>query len=170
MNNGHLRDDHIQEILDDMMLGPARPLPAHLNACAACREKFEQYSRLYARLAADPGFMLPPTFADAVLQRIPVPRPLLWARPTVWIPLTPVVFTLAIAGLSVFVDLKPLSGQITRLATELATAFQPLAGQFQHLLAKLNGNAHLFMLGGLGLLGAALFDRLLQRQALHRSR
>ena len=80
------------------------------------------------------------------------------------------VFALALAGLFVFVDLKPLSGQIIRLATALAAAFRPLAGQFQQLIAKLNGYVQLFMLGGLGLLGAAFFDRLLQRQALHRSR
>ena len=75
MNNGHLRDDQIQEILDKMVLEPDRPLPAHVHACATCREKFEQYRRLYAGLAADPGFILPPSFADTLLQRIPALRP-----------------------------------------------------------------------------------------------
>ena len=64
MNNGHLTDDQIQEILDARVLHSGPILPLHLGTCARCRERLESFRRLYAGLAADPGFVLPPSFAD----------------------------------------------------------------------------------------------------------
>ncbi len=170
MNSQHLRDDQIQEILDDMVLGAVQPLPEHVKACASCRKRFEQYRQLYTGLATDPGFVLPPAFADSVLLRIPSPHPAFWTRPSVWIPMAAGALMLVLAGLPMFVNMKPLTVQISRHAAAMAVAFQPLLSQFQQLFAKLNGYAHVFILGGLGLLSAAFFDRILQRQAWRRSR
>ena len=169
MSNGHLPDDQIQEILDTMMHEPELPLPSHLKACPSCRSRFEQFGALYAGLAADPGFRLPPAFADSLLQRIPSARPAFWARPLVRIPLAVCAFSLVLAAVFIFVDMKPLAGQLVRVAAATAAAFRPLPQQFQQLLAKINGYANAFILGGLGLLSAAFFERLLQRQALHRN-
>jgi hypothetical protein len=169
MNNGHFSDDQIQEILDDMMHGANRPLSALGHDCANCRDRFEQYRQLYAGLAVDPGFSLPPGFADSVLQRMGASRPVFWARPVVWIPLAVGAFMLILAAMFIWIDLRPLGGQFLRLAADTAAAFRPLRSQFQQVLARLNGSADLFILGGLGLLGAAALDRILGRQALRRS-
>ena len=145
-------------------------MPRIWQTCAYCRERFEQYRQLYAGLAADPGFVLPPAFADSMLKKIPVSRPVFWTRPAVRISLAVSAFALVLAGLFIFVDMKPLTDDTIRIFNAMAAAFRPLPAQFQQLLAKLNGNAGLFILGGLGLLSAAFFDHILQRQTLRRSR
>jgi hypothetical protein len=170
MSNGHLPDDQIQEILDNLKFGQNQTMPPHLHACPSCRVRFEQFRTLYAGLAADPGFNLPPAFADSLLQRIPAARPAFWSRPAVRISLAVSAGALVLAGVFIMVDIKPLAGQLLRMAAATAAAFRPLPAQFQQLFAKLNNNAGLFILGGLGLLSAAFFDQLLQRQALHRNR
>ncbi|HSQ34378.1 MAG TPA: hypothetical protein VLQ89_00150 [Candidatus Binatia bacterium] len=169
MKEEHFSDDRIQEILDDMAHGPGRPLPAHLAACPSCRERFAQYRNLYAGLVADPGFTLPPAFAEAVLRRLPAERPVFWARPAVRISLAAGLIALATAGIALWVNLSPLVDQVARLAASMVGSFRPLPAQFRQLLAQWNGVADWLVLGGLGLLGAAFFDRILQRQALRRS-
>jgi len=170
MTNGHLRDDQIQEILDHSALQPGQPLPAHVGGCPFCSERFEQYRRLYAGLAVDPGFVLPPAFADSVLKKIPLPRPVFWRRPAVLIPLAAGVSALVLAGLAVWVNMTPFVAATARILNSFAAAFRPLAAQLQQLLAGLNADTGLIILGGLGLLGAAVFDHILQRQVLRRSR
>jgi hypothetical protein len=170
MTTGHLNDGQIQEILDNMVLQAGRSLPRHFETCASCRERLEQYRQLYTGLAADPGFVLPPAFADSLLKKIPGPRPVFWARPAIRVSLAIGAFALVLGGLFVFVNMKPLTDDVIRIFTTMAAAFRPLPAQFQQLLAKLNGNARLFVLGGLGLLGAAFFDHILKRQILRHSR
>ncbi|MBN2398846.1 MAG: hypothetical protein JXI33_00735 [Candidatus Aminicenantes bacterium] len=169
MNSQHLHDDQIQEILDNMVLEAGQFLPEHVKDCASCRERFEQYQKIYTGLAADPGFVLPPAFADSVLLKIPSPRPAFWARPAVWIPGAAGVLTLVLAALLMFINMKPLAVQFGRYAAAIAVAFQPLLSQFRHWFAMLNGYPHVFILGGLGLLSAFFFDRILQRQAWRRT-
>jgi hypothetical protein len=141
-----------------------------LQFCASCRERFEQYRQLYAGLAADPGFVLPPAFADSIIKKLPVSRPVFGARPTVRVFLAVSAFALVLFGLFIFVDMKPLADNVIHIFNTMAAAFRPLPAQFQQLLVKLNGNARLFILGGLGLLSAAFFDYILQRQILRHSR
>ena len=169
MTNKHLNDGQIQEILDNMAFQPGQSLAPHLQTCASCWQRFEQYQQLYAGLAADPGFALPPTFADSIIKKLPFPRQVFWMRPLVWIPLAASACALVSAGLFIFVDMRPLTDAVIPIFNTLAAAFRPLPTQFQQLLAKLNGNAKLFILGGLGLLSAAFFDHILQRQILHRN-
>jgi hypothetical protein len=170
MTNGHLNDGQIQEILDNVTFQPGQSLAPHLETCASCRERLEQYQQLYAGLAVDPGFALPPTFADSIIKKLPVSRPVFWERPAVRISLAVSAFALVLAGLLVFVDMKPLTGDVIRIFNTMAAAFRPLSTQFQQLFAKLNNNSRLFMLGGLGLLSAAFFDHILKQQILRRSR
>lgn len=170
MNNEHLTDNQIQEILDARMIQSGPILPMHLGTCASCQKRLESFRQLYSGLAADPGFVLPPTFADSVLDKIPASRPFFLSRPAVWIPLTVSACSLVLAGLTIVVNMKPLTDAIVRVFNAMAAAFRPLSTQFQQLFAMLNGNAKLFVLGGLGLLGAAFFDYLLKQQTLHRSR
>jgi len=168
MKNGHLSDDQIQELLDARTGRSATILPIHLGVCANCRERLENFRQLYAGLAADPGFMLPETFADSVLNKLPASRPPFWMRPALCIALAVSIFILVLTGLFIFVDMKPLADGSIRIAGSSAAAFRPLLAQFRQLLAGSNGYSGWFMLGGLGLLSAALIDRLLQRHTLHR--
>ena len=73
MSDEHLTDERIQEILDAQAPGDVLFLPWHAKTCRPCRERFREYQRLYAGLAVDPGFALPPGFADSVLARNPRP-------------------------------------------------------------------------------------------------
>ncbi|MCX6558150.1 MAG: hypothetical protein NTW95_12105 [Candidatus Aminicenantes bacterium] len=170
MTNEHLRDEQIQEILDHMVLQPGQILPPHLRACPSCRERFAQYRRLYAGLAVDPGFALPPAFADSVLKKFPSSRPVFWQRPAMRIFLAASASALVLTGLVLFVPMKPLAAATARIFNSFAAAFRPLPAQFRQLLASLNADAGLFILGGLGLLGAAVFDHILQQRVLRRSR
>jgi len=168
MTNKHLNDEQIQESLDSMVFGPEQSLALHLETCAPCRERLEQYRQLYAGLAADPGFALPPTFADSIIKKLPVSRPVFWARPKIRIFLAISACALVLAGILIFVDMKPLTDAPIGIFKALILAFRPLAAQFQQLLGKAGNNARLFILCGLGLLSAAFFDHILQRQTLRR--
>jgi hypothetical protein len=170
MTNAHLSDDRIQEILDELASRPGRPFPAHVLACPFCRERVDQYQRLYAGLAADPGFALPPAFADALLNGIPPRQPAVWHRPAARIALVAGASTLVLAGLSLFVDLKPLAAAAARIGNSFAAAFRLLSAPIQQLQAGLHSSFGLLILGGLGLLVAAVFDQILQHQVLRRSR
>ena len=169
MKNGHLLDGQIQEILDNMASNPGQSLAPHLQTCAFCRERFEQYRQLYAGLAVDPGFTLPPAFADSIIKKLPVSHPVFLARPAVWISLAASASVLVLVGLFMFINMKPLTDGTIGIFNTLATAFHPLPAQFRQLFAKLNDHAGLFILGGLGLLSAAFFDHILQRQILRRN-
>jgi hypothetical protein len=168
MNHEHLTDKQIQEMLDARIYHSGPILPMHLGTCASCQKRLESFRRLYAGLAADPGFALPPAFADSVLAKIPVSRPLFWQRPVGKIFLTASVCAAAMTGLLIFIDMRPLASGTLQVLTTLKTAFLPLGSQVQRLLVRLDSSAKPFILGGLGLSIAALVDRLLQRQALRR--
>jgi hypothetical protein len=170
MDNGHLTDDQIQEILDARVLHSGPVVPLHLGTCARCRGRLESFRRLYAGLDADPGFVLPAAFADDVLAKIPAPPPLLWQRPAVKIALASSAGAALLAGLLIFVDMRPLANGALQVLAALKRSLLPLAGQGRQLLAWLGGNARPFLVGGLGLLGASLADHLLRRQLLHRPR
>jgi len=168
MSSEHLSEDQIQEILDARTLNSGPILPMHLGTCLSCQKRLESFQRLYSGLAADPGFLLPPAFADSIIKKLPASRPVFWARPAVRISLTISACSLVLAGLFIFVDMKPMTGNIIRIFNAITAAFRPLPAQFQQLLAKFDGHAGLFLLGGLGLLSAAFFDHILKRQILRR--
>jgi hypothetical protein len=165
MTKGHLLDSQIQEILDRMIFEPGRSLPAHLGTCPSCRARLGQYRELYHGLAADPGFDLPPAFADSLLDKIPASRPFFRPRPAVGIPLAAFALGLAATGLFIFVDMNPLTRPAIRIFTAMAAAFRPLPAQFLQIFSKFDGHAGLFILGGLGLLGAALIERMMRLPA-----
>jgi len=169
MNNGHLTDEQIQEILDARMFHSGPILPMHLGTCASCQKRLESFRQLYACLAADPGFALPPAFADSVLDKIPASRPLFWERPAVKTILTISACAAAMTGLLIFVNMRPLANGALQVFATLKTAFLSLSGQMKQLFVWLGGNAKPFILGGLGLSSAALIERMLLRQTLRRS-
>lgn len=170
MDNGHLTDEQIQEILDAQALAGAAFPPWHLKTCASCQERFHAFQRLYEGLALDPGFALPPDFAESVLERIPIRRPAFFKSPILPVALACGAGALLLAGLWVFVDMKPLANGSLRTLNSLRLVFRPLAGHFSDLLSWFSGSARLFIYGGLALLSASLVDRILRRQPLQRHR
>ena len=170
MSNEHLSDEQIQEILDTQAFGDAPFLPWHLKICRHCQDRYRSFQRLYEGLAVDPGFILPPHFADSVLERIPVPRPAFYKSRLFPIALACGVGALILSGLLIFVNLKPLADGSLRIVDSLLLAFRPLVGPFRELFSWFSGSAKLFVYGGLGLLGASLLDHFLRRQLLHRPR
>jgi len=169
MNNGHLNNEQLQEILDARMLHSGPILPLHLGTCTRCQERLESFRQLYAGLAADPGFALPASFADSVLAKIPASQPLFWQRPAAKIILAASACAAMLAGLLIFVDMRPLANSALQVLATLKTAFLPLGGQAKQLLLWLGGSAKLFLLGGLGLLSALVIDRILLRQTVRHS-
>jgi hypothetical protein len=167
MNNGHLTDEQIQEILDARMLHSGLILPLHLGTCTRCQKRLESFRQLYACLAAEPVFVLPSSFADSVLAKIPAVRPPLWRRPAVKITLTAGAGVAMLTGLLIFVDMRPLANGSLQVLTTLKAAFLPLGGQMNQLLTRLlGGSAMPFLLGGLGLFTAFIIDRILLRQTM----
>jgi hypothetical protein len=166
MDNGHLTDEQIQEILDAQAPAQGTFLPWHLKACRRCRDRYLSFQRLYEGLASAPGFTLPPDFADSVLDRIPPPRAEFFKSPVFRIGLACGGGALILIGVLIFVNLKPLAEGSLRMFL----VFRPLAAQFGELISRFSDSAKLFVYGGLGLLGASLVDQLLRRQPLHRPR
>jgi hypothetical protein len=167
MDNEHMSDERIQEILDARALSQAVFLPWHLKTCRRCQERYRHFQRLYENLAVDPGFTLPPGFADSVLERIPAHRPALFQNRLVPVALACGAGALMVAGLALFVDLKPLASGSLRIADSLLSAFRPLARPFREFFSWLSGSAKLFVYAGLGLLAASLVDQFLRRQLQH---
>ncbi len=102
MSNEHLTDEQIQNILDSRMLKAGSILPLHLGTCASCQKRLDSFRQLYAGLAADPGFALPPAFADSVLDKISASRPVFWERPAAKIAMAIGTAAVILAGLAHF--------------------------------------------------------------------
>ncbi len=166
MNHEHLTDDQLQEILDARLLHAGSILPLHLGTCVACRKRLESFERLYAGLEADPGFVLPPSFADTVLDKLPGQRPLVWRRPAVRIALVAAAAVVLLSALLFLVDMKPLVGGAERVYGSFKAAFLAMDSQMKQLLAWLGVSAKPMLLGGLGLVIASVVERLLQQQKL----
>jgi hypothetical protein len=170
MDNGHLTDEQIQEILDAQAFAHAAFPPWHVKTCRSCAERYRGFQRLYEGLNLDPGFALPADFADSVLDRIPAPRPAFFKSPLFPVALACGAGALTLSVLLILVDMKPLAAGSLRIFNSLLLAFRPLAAPLRELSAWLGGGAKLFLYGGLGLLGASMFDHFLRRQLLHRPR
>ncbi len=170
MSNEHLSDEQIQEILDTQAFGGAPFLPWHLKVCRHCQDRYSSFQQLYEGLAVDPGFTLPPHFADSVLDKIPAHRPAFHKSRLFPVTLAWGAATLILSGLLIFVNLKPLADGSLHIYDSLLLAFQPLVVQFRELFSWFGGSAKLFIYGGLGLLSASLVDQVLRRKLLQRPR
>ncbi|MBU4268070.1 MAG: hypothetical protein KJ808_04390 [Acidobacteria bacterium] len=148
------------------MLQAGSILPLHLGTCASCQKRLDSFRQLYAGLAADPGFALPPAFADSVLDKISASRPVFWERPAAKIAMAIGAAAVILASLLIFMDMKPLANGTLQVFDTLKTAFLPLGDQMKQLFFWVGGNAKPFVLGGLGLFIASLVDRFLIHQVM----
>jgi hypothetical protein len=166
MKNEHLSDEQLQEILDARMTQSRPILPLHLGTCANCQKRLDSFRHLYAGLSIDPGFALPANFADSVLDKIPASRTPFWERPAAKIAAALGAAAVILAGLFIFVNMRPLADGGLQTFNTIKTAFLPLGEQMKQVLSWMGGNAKPFLLGGLGLIAASLLDRLLRHQFL----
>jgi hypothetical protein len=162
MNGEHVSDERIQEMLDARPgVGDALRDP-HLGLCPPCRERLASYARLYARLEADPGAGLAPGFADSVLERLPLPSR--FTTPVTPLHVAGAALALAFWVLALLLDWRPLLQSWGTAVGALAGLFRALGGSLGRLAAMLSGDAAPFAIGGIGLLGASLLDRVLRRR------
>jgi hypothetical protein len=106
----HPNEHEIQEYLDGTAPCGQAGIKKHLEACSRCSALVGQYRTLYRTLADDSGFTAPPALSAKVLARLaarkeqaPVPvfqDVLLFIGAGI----------LAVAGLLLFVDLRPFFG------------------------------------------------------------
>ncbi|MBN2346751.1 MAG: hypothetical protein JXO51_10220 [Candidatus Aminicenantes bacterium] len=164
MNNEHLSDEQIMEILDDRSRSGIPFLPWHLRTCCRCAERYRAFQRLYEGLAADPGFDLPPAFVDALLDRIPEIHSAPTRKRSLGLALGGGAGALAVLGLMALADWRPTAAATLEVLRTLGRILGPLPDRILDFLAHLNGGAEPFLLGGAALLGAALLDRLLRRR------
>ena len=164
MNDEHLTDEGIQEILDAQVPGDAIFLPWHAKTCRRCRERFREYQRLYGGLAVDPGFALPPGFVDSVLAKIPAPRASLFRDPVIGIG---GAGSAALLLLALLIGWQPLAAGAVWTWDALHHVFAPLAARFLGLFSGLGTAARPLFPGICGLLGAILVERLLRRRLRH---
>jgi len=161
MSDEHVTDERIQEILDAQAPGDAIFLPWHAKTCRPCRERFREYQRLYAGLAVDPGYVLPPGFADSVLAKIPAPRASLFRDPVIWISGTGAA---ALLLLALVIGWRPLAAGAVWTWDSLHQVFAPLTARFLGLFSGLGTAARPLFPGISGLLGAILVERFLRRR------
>jgi hypothetical protein len=167
MNDGHVSDDRIQELLDARRTGASPFIPWHLKTCPRCRRRWEEYQQIYAGLDADPGFALPPAFAESVLYRIPARRSA-WARPAVRLALWSAAAAAVLAAPALMTDMRPLLSGTANAFDSLLAAFRPLGGGVARLLSGAEAFSKLFLFGAVGFSSAAIVERFLQRQTLGR--
>jgi hypothetical protein len=166
MNREHLTDEQIQEILDARLHHAAPVLPLHLGTCERCQKRLESFRKLYADLAADPGFALPPAFADSVLGKLPASRPFFWQRPPARIAMAIAASAVVMTGLLLLMNMRPLANGALQTVAALKSAFLPLGTRLSQVFSSLGTNARPFLIGGLGIFSASMLERLLRRQFL----
>jgi hypothetical protein len=163
MSEEHLTDERVQEILDAQAPGDVLFLPWHAKTCRPCRERFREYQRLYSRLAVDPGFALPPGFADSVLARIPDPRVSLFRDPAICIGGAGVA---ALLLLALFIAWQPLAAGAVWTWNASQQLFAPLTTRLLGHFSGLAAAARPLLPGICGLLAAMLVERFLRRRLM----
>jgi hypothetical protein len=162
MNGEHISDERIQEMLDARRGDSEARRDRHLALCPLCRERLDSYARLYDRLEADPGAGPAPGFADSVLGRLSRPgRAMATVTP---LHVAGAALALAFWLLALLLDWRPLLEAWGTTGEELAGIFRVMGGFFGRLTSMLSGAAAPFVVGGIGLLGTSLLDRVLRRR------
>lgn len=166
----HLTDDEIQDYLDGNLSRQGRIfLEAHLETCELCQATLKQYQSLYVGLRQDKGFDLPRTFAKSVVAKLPLAQKTEsgFNYSDILLGILAILIT-AFASLY-YMDLGSLGERLTHipLPHEIGSwLFE--AGK--NLVAALNGNLSLLIVGILVLLVTGALDRILFQPLLRHRR
>jgi len=113
----HVTDEEIQGFLDGSASRP-EAIRTHSGSCPVCAKKINEYRRLFASLADDRGFDLPPGFAAATAARIARAKR---AAPRAWV-VNAVLVGAVIAGCmlvaSIFIDFSPVWDGLKQILAE----------------------------------------------------
>ncbi len=71
--NEHLKETEIQQLVE-ASLDFSKSLMTHLNSCAACKLRFNEYKAFFESLKEMPTPVIPDLFADNVVQAVKVKR------------------------------------------------------------------------------------------------
>lgn len=161
MSLKHLTDEEIQDYLDENLSREIAILTKrHLESCSLCREAVKQYQGVYAGLDQDKGFDLSKGFAKSVVKILPEQKE---AKPpfdllNVFLMILGVIVA---AGVTIrYVDLRPLGSALSHLLPGPQLGSGAVAF-VEDLLAGLNGNLGLLILGVLTLVIIGGLDRFL---------
>jgi predicted anti-sigma-YlaC factor YlaD len=167
----HLTDEEIQDYLDGNLSHQSRIfLEAHLKTCESCQVALKQYQSLYVGLKQDQVFDLPKTFAKSVVAKLPMAEKAKsgFNYSDILLGILAILIT-AFTSLY-YLDLGSLGKRLSHIPLpqfELATRLFDAA---KSLVAALNGNLSLLIVGILVLLVTGALDRILFQPLLRHRR
>ena len=168
MGRKHLTDKEIQTFLDSKRSDQEMERNHHLKNCEICQRNLKYYQNLYVGLEKEPGFKLPGNFAKIVVSKLPNKQAVPFLSPSVEIALIITGIILALGTTFYFIDLKPLSGIIGRIALPKMAVNTSFLQPIKNLLADLNGSLILVPFAALALIAVALFDRIIHKVKHHK--
>jgi hypothetical protein len=166
----HLTDEEIQDYLDGNLSHQSKVfLEAHLETCELCQATLKQYQSLYVGLKQDQEFDLPKTFAKSVLTKLPIAEKTKSRFDYFDILLGILGIFIATLIASHYLDLSSLGERLTHipLPHEIGSW---LFDAGKNLVAALNGNLSLLIVGILVLLVTGALDRILFQPLLRHRR
>jgi predicted anti-sigma-YlaC factor YlaD len=167
----HLTDEEIQDYLDGNLSHQSRVfLEAHLKTCESCQVALKQYQSLYVGLKQDQEFDLPRTFAKSVVVRLPMAEKAKsgFNYSDILLGILAILVT-AFTTLH-FLDLGLLGRSLSYIPLPQFELIERLFDAAKNLVAALQANLSLLVVGILVLLVTGALDRILFQPLLRHRR
>jgi hypothetical protein len=171
VSQGHLIDNQLQDYLDGN-IAETDPVALHLNDCPRCQRALAAYRNLFSAIEKVPAPELSPDFAEAVMNRLPVPQPVIEPAVTsrfrlrdsmvMFIAMAAVVAT-ALYFLSPDLLMKPFSG----LSAPSSVPDTKILDDVNGWLSTFNFNSLMIVFVLLTFAGIGVVDRLISRRRQH---
>lgn len=158
----------MQDFIDGILSAQEIDRRNHLEKCQICQNTLKQYKNIYVGLEKDPGYKLPHNFAKAVTSKLTKAQKAPFLSPTVEIGLIITGIILAMGTTFYFVDLKPFTETISRIAFQKLTLNTSFLQPIKNLLSGLNGSLILLPFAALALLAVAFLDRIIHKLKHHK--
>ena len=167
----HLTDEEIQEYLDGNLSHQKRIFAeAHLKTCELCQAALKQYQSLYVGLKQDHGFDLPITFTKSVLTKLPLAQKTKSGFNYSDILLGILAILITAFTSFYYLDLGSLGKSLTHIPLPQFELIARLFGAAKNLVAALQANLSLLIVGILVLLVTGALDRILFQPLLRHRR
>jgi hypothetical protein len=164
----HLSDDLIQQYLDSPLIVNQNEVESHLLVCFECREKLEQYQKLYLHLSVESEVVPDKSFNLSVLAAVGRIESKKKSRQLVQIAGALSGIMLLVLSLNYF-GLISWQGLLSAVKSTSANIFNPFYETVGLLVEKLNGNLELLAFAGLALLLFQLLDHSLLKHKVNRT-
>ena len=167
----HLTDEEIQDYLDGNLSHQKRIfLEAHLKTCDSCQAALKQYQSLYVGLKQDQVFDLPKSFAKSVIARLPMAEKAKSGFNYSDILLGILAILITAFTSFYYLDLGSLGKRLTNIPLPHYEIGTTLVEAAKGLVAALEGNLSLLVVGILVLLVTGALDRILFQPLLRHRR